>query len=209
MTLSDGVSLRVAESGDGRAPVVLLVHGWGASIYMWRDWFAPLAAAGSARRRGRPSGPRCVGQADRSGPIHAGVARRRRARADRAARDSSAPDIVAQSMGGTIALELARRAARRRVGRLVARESRRASGRCSALPPRATREPARGGAGARRDSCRAGWWRADIGWCTAIRRCITAAGHRSVLGAVAVPRLRARDAPARARVHVGATVGAR
>jgi len=46
VTLSDGVTVRVAESGDASAPTVLLVHGWGASMYMWRDWFAPLAAAG-------------------------------------------------------------------------------------------------------------------------------------------------------------------
>ena len=48
VTLSDGVAVRVAES-EGASPLatpVLLVHGWGASIYMWRDWFAPLAASG-------------------------------------------------------------------------------------------------------------------------------------------------------------------
>lgn len=46
VSLAGGVSLRVAESGDSGAPPVLLLHGWGASLYMWRDWFAPLAAAG-------------------------------------------------------------------------------------------------------------------------------------------------------------------
>jgi 2-hydroxymuconate-semialdehyde hydrolase len=45
-TLGDGMRLRLAESGEPGAPPVLLLHGWGASIYMWRAWFAPLAAAG-------------------------------------------------------------------------------------------------------------------------------------------------------------------
>src|SRR5215204_454920 len=46
VALADGVTIRVAESGIRGAPPVLLVHGWGASIYMWRSWFEPLAAAG-------------------------------------------------------------------------------------------------------------------------------------------------------------------
>jgi magnesium chelatase accessory protein len=44
--LPGGLALRVAESGSVDAPPVLLLHGWGASIYMWRAWFAPLVAAG-------------------------------------------------------------------------------------------------------------------------------------------------------------------
>lgn len=44
--LAGGLTLRVAESGASTDPPVLLLHGWGASIYMWRDWFAPLAAVG-------------------------------------------------------------------------------------------------------------------------------------------------------------------
>src|SRR5258708_39208811 len=44
--LAGGITLRVAESGSRESPVILLLHGWGASIYMWRDLFAPLAAAG-------------------------------------------------------------------------------------------------------------------------------------------------------------------
>ena len=46
VTLPSGLTLRVAEAGEAGQPVVLLLHGWGASLYMWRDWFAPLAAAG-------------------------------------------------------------------------------------------------------------------------------------------------------------------
>src|SRR5476651_553026 len=46
VALPGGLTLRVAEAGDADAPPVLLLHGWGASMYMWRAWFAPLAAAG-------------------------------------------------------------------------------------------------------------------------------------------------------------------
>src|SRR5260221_2345481 len=44
--LAGGITLRVAESGNRDSPVILLLHGWGASIYMWRDWVAPPAPAG-------------------------------------------------------------------------------------------------------------------------------------------------------------------
>jgi pimeloyl-ACP methyl ester carboxylesterase len=117
VTLSDGVSLRVAESGDAAAPAVLLVHGWGASMYMWRDWFAPLAAAG--RRvvavdlpgHGVSDKPTDLGRYTLASLV--GVLRELIE-----LRALGAPDIVAQSMGGTIALTVAvRRAAP--VGRLV------------------------------------------------------------------------------------------
>ncbi len=106
VTLADGVSIRVAESGDGSAPVVLLVHGWGASMYMWRDWFAPLAAAG--RRaiaidlpgHGMSDKPTDLGRYTLGALV--GVMRELIEQ-----RRLEAPHIVAQSMGGTIALELA------------------------------------------------------------------------------------------------------
>lgn len=44
--LSDGTRLRLVESGDAKAPPVLLVHGFGASAYQWRFLFASLAEAG-------------------------------------------------------------------------------------------------------------------------------------------------------------------
>lgn len=116
VSLGDGTSLRLAEAGDPSAPPVLLLHGWGASIYMWRAWFAPLAAAG---RRAvavdlpghglsdKPTAP----AAYRLGPLVAVV----RELLDQERWDSV--DVVAQSMGGTIALELA--LADARVGRQV------------------------------------------------------------------------------------------
>ncbi|MEP6999605.1 MAG: alpha/beta fold hydrolase [bacterium] len=46
VTLPSGLTLRIAESGEPGRPVVLLIHGWGASLYMWRAWYASLADAG-------------------------------------------------------------------------------------------------------------------------------------------------------------------
>ena len=117
MTLSDGVTVRVAESGDASAPTVLLVHGWGASMYMWRDWFAPLAAAG--RRvvavdlpgHGLSDKPTDLGRYTLASLV--GVLRE-----VIELRALETPDIVAQSMGGTIALAAAVRGVAP-VGRLV------------------------------------------------------------------------------------------
>ena len=104
--LHDGMSVRVAESGAPDAPAVLLVHGWGASIYMWRAWFAPLANAGYRAvaldlpghgLSGKPTEEGCY----RLEPLVASV----RAVIDQAGLDR--PHVVAQSMGGSIALDLA------------------------------------------------------------------------------------------------------
>jgi len=106
VTLSDGVAVRLAESGAADAPGVLLVHGWGASIYMWRDWFAPLAAAGyravalDLPGHGLSDKPSEEGRYRLASLVASvreviAIARLRR------------PHVVAQSMGGTIALELA------------------------------------------------------------------------------------------------------
>jgi pimeloyl-ACP methyl ester carboxylesterase len=106
VSLRDGTRLRLAESGDPAAPPVLLLHGWGASIYMWRAWFAPLAAAGF-----RAVAVDLPGHGLSDKPVR-----------DAAYRLSSLVDavreligaerldgagVVAQSMAGTIALELA------------------------------------------------------------------------------------------------------
>lgn len=107
VTLPDGVTLRVAESGPEDAPPVVLLHGWGASIYMWRDWFAPLAAAG--RRvialdlpgHGLSDKPRDA-EAYRLPAMTGAI------RALLAAEGLTGVDVVAQSMAGTIALEMAR-----------------------------------------------------------------------------------------------------
>jgi 2-hydroxymuconate-semialdehyde hydrolase len=106
VTLADGVAVRLAESGSPDAPPVLLVHGWGASLYMWRDWFAPLAASGyrvvalDLPGHGLSDKPTDEGRYRlesfiamvREVIVLAGLRR---------------PHVVAQSMGGTIALGLA------------------------------------------------------------------------------------------------------
>jgi pimeloyl-ACP methyl ester carboxylesterase len=108
VALHDGVSLRVAESGDALGAPVLLVHGWGASLYMWRDWFAPLAAAGY-----RAIAVDLPGHGMSDKPSDAG-----RYTLDRMVSSLAelidverlnAPHVVAQSMAGTIALALAQR----------------------------------------------------------------------------------------------------
>ncbi|HEU4719730.1 MAG TPA: alpha/beta fold hydrolase [Gemmatimonadaceae bacterium] len=85
---------------------MLLVHGWGASIYMWRDWFAPLATAGyrvvaldlpGHGLSDKPTEEGCYRLDALVASVRAvieGVGLRR-------------PHVVAQSMGGTIGLELA------------------------------------------------------------------------------------------------------
>lgn len=106
VTLPSGLRLRVAECGRPDAPAVVLLHGWGASLYMWRDWFQPLAASG--RRvvavdlpghglSDKPSDPRAYRLDALTSAIRdlldtEGLTR---------------PDMVAQSMAGTVALELA------------------------------------------------------------------------------------------------------
>jgi magnesium chelatase accessory protein len=106
--LADGLGIRVAESGAPTAPPMLLVHGWGASIYMWRSWFAPLTAAGF-----RAVAIDLPGHGLSDKPTDEG-----RYTVDRmasAVRELVAierldtPHVVAQSMGGAIMLELALR----------------------------------------------------------------------------------------------------
>lgn len=106
VTLPSGVRLRLAESGARGAPVVLLLHGWGASIYMWRAWFAPLAAAGW-----RAIAVDLVGHGLSDKPEEPDSYRLDRQIAlVRELVDVERVDrlsVVAQSMAGTIALELA------------------------------------------------------------------------------------------------------
>jgi pimeloyl-ACP methyl ester carboxylesterase len=105
--LPSGVALRVAESGPGDGVPVLLLHGWGASVYMWRDWFAPLAAAGfrviavDLPGHGLSDKPE-----DHDAYRLPGMTRV--LREFLAAEGLDGVDVVAQSMAGTIALELAR-----------------------------------------------------------------------------------------------------
>jgi pimeloyl-ACP methyl ester carboxylesterase len=105
VTLTGGVSLRLAEAGDPSAPPVLLLHGWGASIYMWRAWFAPLAAAGlrtlAVDLPGHGLSDKPADNASYRLESLVGVIRRLLD-----AEQLGHVDVVAQSMAGTIALEL-------------------------------------------------------------------------------------------------------
>ncbi|MFL5608124.1 MAG: alpha/beta fold hydrolase [Gemmatimonadaceae bacterium] len=105
-TLPDGLSLRVAVAGGRGSPPILLVHGWGASIYMWRDWFAPLAAQGW-----RAVAVDLPGHGLSDKPESDGEYRLERQvavlRALMEVEGIVGAPIVAQSMGGTIALEVA------------------------------------------------------------------------------------------------------
>lgn len=46
LTLASGLRVRTIEAGPADGPAVVLVHGWACSMYVWRETFAPLAAAG-------------------------------------------------------------------------------------------------------------------------------------------------------------------
>jgi pimeloyl-ACP methyl ester carboxylesterase len=115
--LRSGLSLRVLEAGAIGADPLLLLHGWGASVYMWRDWFAPLAAAGRRVIAVDLPGHGLSDKPDDAATYSlAGMS---------AALDElmeieglTNADVVAQSMGGTISIDLAR-ANPQRIRRLV------------------------------------------------------------------------------------------
>lgn len=117
VTLADGLVLRVAESGPKAGPPVLLLHGWGASIYMWRDWFGPLAGAGFRVVAVDLPAHGLSSHAPGAGAygLPSLVARVRELMSLEKLDDGA---IVAQSMGGSIAVELAL-LPDRPVGRLV------------------------------------------------------------------------------------------
>lgn len=106
VTLPGGMTLRVAESGPPAARPVVLLHGWGASAYMWRDWFAPLAAAGrraiAVDLPGHGLSDKPTTRGAYTLPALVSVLREL---FDVEQLDGA--DVVAQSMGGTMALHLA------------------------------------------------------------------------------------------------------
>ena len=104
--LPSGLSLRVLECGGANADPILLLHGWGASVYMWRDWFTALATAG--RRviavdlpghglSDKPDGAETNTLAGMAAAV----------REFMRAESLSDVDVVAQSMAGTISVEIA------------------------------------------------------------------------------------------------------
>jgi pimeloyl-ACP methyl ester carboxylesterase len=115
--LRSGLTLRVLVAGAADADPLLLLHGWGASVYMWRDWFAPLAAAG--RRviavdlpgHGLSDKPDDATTYSLDGMV-AAVSELMDAEG------LTNADVVAQSMGGTISIQIAE-AHPHRIRRLV------------------------------------------------------------------------------------------
>lgn len=106
VALRSGVTLRVVEAGSATGAPILLLHGWGASVYMWRDWFAPLANAGRRVLAVDLPGHGLSDKPDTSELYSlAGMTAAVRELLD--AESFERVDVVAQSMAGTIAIALA------------------------------------------------------------------------------------------------------
>jgi pimeloyl-ACP methyl ester carboxylesterase len=106
VAIQGGLRLRVAESGPAQGSPTLLLHGWGASLYMWRGWFAPLAAAGRRAIAVDLPGHGLTDKPDRDDAYSLqALAGTITALMD--AEGIGAADVVAQSMAGTVAIELA------------------------------------------------------------------------------------------------------
>lgn len=117
VTLQDGLSVRVVESGPATADAVLLVHGWSASVYTFAEMIPALAAAGyraiafDLTGHGLSDKP-----TDESKYTTQALADTVGAVAD--ALDLRRFTLVGHSMGGSLGIELAARG-ERRLERLV------------------------------------------------------------------------------------------
>jgi pimeloyl-ACP methyl ester carboxylesterase len=108
VVLADGLPLRVLEAGPATGPPLVLLHGWAVSAYLWRHNMEPLAAAGF-----RVYAPDLPGHGLSGVPKEPGAF----TLAHFTDRVSALLDalgvgripLVAQSMSGRIAIELARR----------------------------------------------------------------------------------------------------
>ena len=108
MTLANGLAVRVLEAGPEHGTPVLLIHGWAISAYLWRHNIAELAAAGY-----RVHALDLPGHGLSDAPL-AKDSYTTEALTDDVAALLDALDlercaVVAQSMGGRIGVELARR----------------------------------------------------------------------------------------------------
>lgn len=108
MKLANGLSLRVLDAGPPDGTPVLLIHGWAVSAYLWRHNIAPLADAGF-----RVYAADLPGHGLSDAPLEKGSYTLEALADDVAAlMDALALErcaVVAQSMGGRVGLELARR----------------------------------------------------------------------------------------------------
>lgn len=104
--LADGTSLRVVEAGPVDGEPVVMLHGWAVTAYLWRHTMVSLAAAGY-----RTYAPDLPGHGLSDSPGARGEytldAFVRRSTLLLDALGLKAPAILAQSMGGRIAAELA------------------------------------------------------------------------------------------------------
>lgn len=108
MRLADGLTLRVLEAGPSSGRPVLLLHGWAISAYLWRHNIAALAARGFRVYAPDLPGHGLSDAPTTRGSYTLGAMTGRVALLLDALGVERAP-VVAQSMGGRIALELARR----------------------------------------------------------------------------------------------------
>ena len=105
VTINGGLAVRVLESGPSEGPPVLLLHGWAVSAYLWRHNIAGLADAGF-----RVYAPDLPGHGLSDAPSSRGAYTLASmtgyvgALLDALALGSVS--LVAQSMGGRIALEV-------------------------------------------------------------------------------------------------------
>lgn len=117
VTLAGGERVRVVESGPANGPPVVFIHGWGCSAYEWRRNLGPVGAAGW---RAIAVDLRGHGLSDKPRGAHAytndAMARHLIAILD--ALGLARTVLVAHSLGGEIAFEVALRAPQR-VSRLV------------------------------------------------------------------------------------------
>lgn len=110
-TVAPGLTLRVLESGPADGPVALLVHGWGGSVYTFDATIPALAASGhrvlalDLPGHGLSDKPTDAARYRLPALVDAVLAVLSASRAEPYA-------VVAHSMGGAIALEIARRDAR-------------------------------------------------------------------------------------------------
>ncbi len=117
VVLPSGLRLRLVEAGTRGNPPVLLLHGWGASAYMWRAWYAPMAAAGRHVLAIDLPGHGLSDKPD-DDRVYETAALARTVRELIVAEGLSAVDVVAQSMAGTIAVHAAS-ASDSRIDRIV------------------------------------------------------------------------------------------
>jgi pimeloyl-ACP methyl ester carboxylesterase len=113
VVLGDGTGIRVVSAGPADGPPVVLLHGWAVSAYLWRHTLRGLAEAGwRAHAADLPGHGLSDAPSTKGSYTLETFTARVTALLD--ALGLEAPPIVAQSMGGRIAVELARtnRAAR-------------------------------------------------------------------------------------------------